>query len=95
MRHIPLFFALLTMGGCAGTLPADPSKMTPDQLKEMVKDRSASAACTLINSPWGVGRTVFVQLDKAAIPSGAVQVNQDCTMVITNTGKPALPVAPQ
>lgn len=81
MKLLILLIALLA--GCAGTMPADPTHMSPEQLAAMAKDRSASAACTVVNSPWGVGRTIYVQLDKATIPSGNVTVGPDCTVTIT------------
>lgn len=70
--------------GCAGTIPADPSKMTADQLNAMAKDKSASAACTIVNSPWGVGRTIWVQLDKSTFKEGTVSVNAECGVAITS-----------
>lgn len=74
-----LAFAL---SGCANTIPADPTHMSPEQLRELAKDRSAMAACTVVNSPWGVGRTIFVQLDQKTIPAGSVTVGTDCSITV-------------
>lgn len=83
MRHtVTIALLCAALAGCAGTIPADPSKMTPEQLKAAAADRSAVATCTLMNSPWGAGRTIYVQLDKATIPSGSVTVGTDCTVTV-------------
>lgn len=90
MHRTLILAAALAMAGCAGTLPADPSKMTPEQLKAAAADRSASASCTVVNSPWGVGRTIFVQLDRGTIPAGAVTVGADCAVTV-QSAKPGAP----
>lgn len=77
--------ALLT--ACAGQIPADPTHMTPEQLNALAKDKSATAACTVINSPWGVGRSIYVQFDKSTSPNGTVTVGADCTVSLTAAPK--------
>lgn len=77
----------LLLAGCAGTIPADPSKMTAEQIKAMASDRSAVATCSTGNGPWGVVRTTYVQLDKATIPAGTVTVGTDCTVTIQSSTK--------
>lgn len=84
-----LYAVLVLLTGCAGTIPADPSKMTAEQLKALAADRSAIAACTLINGPWGVGRTILVQLDRAAIVGGGISVGADCTVNLQAEQRPA------
>lgn len=79
--------------GCAVPPPMDPSKMTAEQITAAAKDRSALAICTTVNSPWGVGRTVHVQLDKATIPDGDVSVATDCAVTV-RTNKAAAPKPP-
>lgn len=88
-RALMLAAAAACLAGCAGTIPADPSKMTADQIKAMAADRSAVATCTVVNSPWGVGRTIYVQLDKATIPAGTVSVAADCSVTVQATPAPA------
>lgn len=92
-----VLLAVLAFTGCAN-LPADPTKMSPEQLREAAKDRSASAACTVVNSPWGVGRTIYVVLDQKTIPTGVVTVSADCTVTIQSETAaktaPAARVAP-
>jgi len=74
---------VVLVAGCGASMPADPTHMSPEQLTAMAKDRSASGACTVFSGPWGVGRTIYVQLDKATIPSGSVTIGTDCTVTIT------------
>jgi len=92
MKH-SMILAALALTGCTA-LPADPAKMTADQLAALAKDRSASASCTTVNSPWGVGRSIYVQLDQKTIPTGSVTVGTDCSITI-NSDTPAKPVAPK
>jgi hypothetical protein len=80
MTLVAIIIVLALLSGCAATVPADPTKMTPEQLAELAKDKSVSAACTVVNSPWGVGRTIFVQFDKSTAPNGTVTVGADCTV---------------
>lgn len=77
----------LLLAGCALTPPADPSKMTPEQINAMAKDRGASASCTTANSPWGVGRTIMVQLDRSVIVDGSITVDAECKVSISNAPK--------
>jgi len=80
MKHLLCCIFAAVLEGCASQVPADPTHMTPEQIKELAKDKSASAACTVVNSPWGVGRTIFVQFDKSTAPNGTVTVGADCTV---------------
>lgn len=83
--------ALAMLAGCAGQLPVDPSKMSPEQLSALAKDRSAMATCTLANGPWGVGRTIYVQLDQKTIPAGSVTVASDCAVTVHSDKTAAKP----
>lgn len=94
MRHLIIAAIAAIFAGCAGTLPADPSKMTAEQLKAAAADRSAMAACTIVNSPWGVGRTIYVQLDQKTIPTGSVTVAADCSVTINSEAAPKARVTP-
>lgn len=79
MRHLIAITAALA--GCT-SLPADPTKMTPEQLTAAAKDRSISAICVLASTPWGPQRSVNVTLDKASIASGTVTMTPDCQVTI-------------
>ncbi len=91
---LSIILAAAALTGCMA-MPADPAKMTAEQIKASAGDRSAQAACTIVNSPWGVGRTIFVQLDQRTIPAGSVTVGTDCAVTIQSEaatkGKAAAP----
>lgn len=89
MKYLAL---LLALAGCAN-IPADPTRMSAEQLRELVKDRSASAACTIVNSPWGVGRAIYIQLDQKTIINGTVTVDAECKTTINSTQKIEAPQA--
>lgn len=80
------FLCLLT--GCAGSLPHDPSKMTPEQLKA-VKEASTTAQCTTAAGPWGRGQTTFITIDRSSINSGTVSVDDACKITVTADPKAA------
>lgn len=82
--------ACTALAGCA-SIPGDPSRMSADQLTALAKDRSASAACTVVNTPWGPGRTIYISLDKATIAGGTVTIGPDCTATITAEQRIPLP----
>ncbi len=78
-----LLVALLSAGCLA--LPANPEKMTPEQIKEWTKDKSIAATCTTINSPYGRGIVVHVGMDKGVVQSGSLTVDDQCKIQILNT----------
>lgn len=75
--------ALPLLGGCM-SLPADPSKMSAEQLKEWVKDKNATVGCVIANTPYGRGVGVFVNMDKGIVPNGALSVDSECKISIQN-----------
>lgn len=83
--------ALLFLAGCT-TLPADPSQMTPEQLKEWVKDKSASVSCVVGRNMSGTVVMAMANLDKTTFKGGTLTVepSADCKMTIT-ADPPATP----
>lgn len=81
-----LLIAALLFAGCA-SLPANPTEMTADQLREWVKDKNANIACAVINSPYGRGVGVYVVLDRGIVVNGTVTVDSECKVVIQNQPK--------
>lgn len=90
MRILVPFIFSLTLAGCA-SLPANPTEMSPEQLKEWVKDKNANISCGVINSPYGRGVAVYVVLDKGILIDGTVVVDDQCKVTITNTPKALAP----
>lgn len=81
---VALLTALALLSGCAGTLPYNPSQMTPEQITASAKDKNAAVTCAIANGPWGRGTLVTVQLDQKVIPAGTVTVDSECKTTITN-----------
>ena len=85
MRILVLILVLiLGTAGCV-SLPANPTNMTPAQLKAWVADKNANISCGVINSPYGRGVGVYVVLDKGIVVNGTVTVDSECKVTITNT----------
>jgi hypothetical protein len=76
-----LIGAALTMG-CA-TLPGNPTEMSAEQLKELVKDKNANVGCATVQTPYK-GNVVYLVLDKAVIVNGSIIVDSDCKITITS-----------
>lgn len=74
--------SLAGLAGCAGV--TFDKEMTPEQMREMVKDKSASVTC--ITSPVRGGKAVAtsVNVDKTSIIAGEVTVGEDCKVTVTN-----------
>ena len=87
MKTAAVIMTALLLAGCAATLPADPSKMTAEQLKETIKDKSATIACATVQTPYK-GNTALVNLDKGVLAVGEVTIDSDCKITIKND-KPA------
>ena len=74
---------LLAMWGCT-TLPADPSKMTPEQLTAVAIDKNVTGSCVIARNMTGTVAMVWVNLDKTSIKSGSLTVEpgSDCKTTI-------------
>jgi starvation-inducible outer membrane lipoprotein len=83
MRLSILFVALL-LAACAN-LPADPSKMTAEQLTAWAKDKNANIACSTYKGLYGTGVVNYVVLDKGIVVNGTVVLDPECKVTITNT----------
>ena len=73
---------LLAMTGCA-TIPGNPTTMTPEQLREIVKDKNANVGCATVQTPYK-GNVVYLVLDKGIVVNGTMTVKSDCEITITN-----------
>lgn len=87
MKH---FFALLLtlpiLAGCP-TLPANPEKMSPEQLREWAKDKNANIACGVGHTPYGKVTALYVILDKGIVVNGTVTVDPECKVTIDTKPK--------
>lgn len=74
--------AALALMGCT-SLPADPSKLTPEQLREIGKDKNANVYCARGQTAAGNVGGVSIVLDRGSLPAGVtVTVEPDCKTVI-------------
>lgn len=78
---------VLALAGCGATIPANPEKMSAEQLTAFAKDKNANVACGVINGPWGKGVATYVVLDKAVVFNGSVTVDSECKVTITNDSR--------
>lgn len=78
---------LLLVAACAANMPADPTKMSPEQLKEWVKDKNAYVTCASMKNMSGNVTLMSANLDKGTVVGGTVTVSPDCTTVITSEPK--------
>ena len=77
----------LALAGCV-SVPGNPEKMSPDQLREWARDKNANIACGVINSPYGRGIATYVVLDKGVVFNGSVSVDPECKITVTNETHP-------
>lgn len=88
-----LIAAAALAAGCGTTVPADPQKMSPEQLQAWAKDRNATASCVTTDSLWAKVTTTWVVLDRGTISAGSVAVGADCSVTISATPAPARPAS--
>jgi len=84
MKTLLVLAALLP--GCVN-LPADPTSMSAEQLKEWAKDKNANISCASKEMLVGHFSVVTVTLDKGLLKDGSLAVDADCKIIITTTGK--------
>ena len=90
MSYAVVWLLPLGLAGCV-TLPANPEKMTADQLREWSKDKNATVTCAVLNSPYGKGSLVALTLDKGIVVNGVLTVDDACKVTIQSATKPAGP----
>lgn len=76
----------LLCGACttATVLPADPTKMSAEQLAAFSKIKDVSVWCLVFNSPYGKGSGLALNLDKGVLVNGTVTIDDACKASITN-----------
>lgn len=74
------------LAGCA-TLPGNPADMTAEQLREMIRDKSASVGCATVGTPYR-GNVVYLNLDKGVLNfGGTISVDSECKVTIVSDPK--------
>lgn len=69
----------LPLAGCM-SMPADPSRLSPEQLKALAADKNVTAVCAVLTTPWGPQRSALLSVDKTVLQNGAVAIDQDCKL---------------
>ena len=88
MKLVALVLLALVVG--CSQIPADPSKMSAEQLNAWAKDKNANIACSTYKGVYGTGVVNYVVLDKGIVVNGTVVLDNECKVTITNTSsKPA------
>lgn len=77
MTRILILAAAAANSGCMA-MPADPSRLSPEQLKVLASDKNVTAVCAVLTTPWGPQRSALLSVDKSTLQNGAVAVDQDC-----------------
>lgn len=68
----------MTTLGCVTPI-VDYKAMSPEQIKELVRDKSAAANCVVLNTPYGRGVATYLALDRSVLEKGAVlSVDEQC-----------------
>lgn len=83
MKYLILALAL-ALAGCA-QLPANPTEMSPEQLREWIRDKNAAVSCGRVNTPWGPQTFVYWNVDNSKNLEGTLIVKPDCETSYTNS----------
>lgn len=79
MRAAFLGVALLT-AGCVTPI-VDYKAMSPEQIKELVRDKAMAGNCIVLNTPYGRGVTTNIAIDKSVVAQGGTfAVDEQCKM---------------
>lgn len=81
------------LAGCM-TTPADLTKASPEQIREIVRDRAATVSCGSAKTVTGNVTFVFANLDEVKGLAGTVTVDANCVTTITGEPRAASVPAP-
>ena len=79
---ICIALAAILLAGCAST---GVQNMTAEQLKALAADKNFSAVCSNVTGPWGMARFVYTNVDKGSVPNGAISVDANCVVTMSNS----------
>lgn len=85
-------YALLLIVVLSGCSSMGYQGMSAEQIAATAKMKDANVNCTVVNSPWGKGINVFVNIDKGVIGGGSLIVGQDCGNIQFTNSYPPFPV---
>lgn len=87
MKALALGVALL-LAGCVTPI-VNYREMSPEQIKELVKDRAAAGNCIVLNTPYGRGVTTNFAVDKTVVAAGgSITIDEQCKVTFQQ-GTPA------
>jgi hypothetical protein len=81
----------LLLAGCATPGGIDMNHLDAAQLKALVADKNFSALCTNVAGVGGTGKVVYVNVDRTVVTNGAIMVNPDCSITMSNAPNPPKP----
>ena len=90
MRPLAILVAALLLTGCSMALPADPTRMSAEQLAAWSKDKNAAVQCAVVSTPYK-GMVVSMNLDKAVIVNGTMTIKDGCEISLSTTQNPPRP----
>jgi hypothetical protein len=83
---------LLLIAGCS-SIPSQ-SNLSAEQITAFAKDKSISAICSRLPTPWGVSFVNVLSVDQSVLHNGKVSVDGACAITLEEAAKP-LVVAPK
>jgi hypothetical protein len=89
---ICIALAAILLAGCAST---GVQNMTAEQLKALAQDKNFSAVCSSVTGIWGNARFVYTNVDKGTVPNGAISVDANCLVTMSNNALIAPPTKMQ
>lgn len=90
MLRVILMFVLLMLAGCS---TMGNQQMSADQLKAAAADKNFSAVCSNVVGPWGTGKFVYVNVDRTVVANGAISVDANCLVTMSNEQTVRVPVS--
>lgn len=88
MKMIIALAASLVLALTAGCASMSAPNMTAEQLRAAAADKNFAAACSTVTGVWGTGRVVYVNVDRTVVTNGAISVDPNCVVTMSNSPVP-------